>query len=71
MQVHSRKLGDIENRGESRKLYRWIGITIIVVAILVAIGIVSIHYAEGNSLFSQICYHKGAHLCFFPKVTVP
>lgn len=66
MQVHSRKPEDIENRGESRKLYRWIGIAIIVVAILVAIGIVSIHYAEGNSLISQICYHKGAHLCFFP-----
>ncbi|MDE1827391.1 MAG: hypothetical protein KGH99_02740 [Thaumarchaeota archaeon] len=71
MQVHSRKLGDVENSGKSHKLYRWIWIAMAVVAILVAIGIVSIHYAEGNSIISQICYHKGAHLCFFPKITVP
>ncbi|MDE1764820.1 MAG: hypothetical protein KGI27_00960 [Thaumarchaeota archaeon] len=70
MQVHSRKPGDTENQGKSRKLYGWIGVAIIVVAILVAIGIVSIHYAGGNYL-SQICYPKGAHLCFFPKITVP
>ncbi len=70
MQVHSGRL-DRENRGEFRKLYRWIGIVIIVVAILAAIGIVSIHYTEGNSLVNQICYHKGAHFCFFPKVTMP
>ncbi|MGB9003039.1 MAG: hypothetical protein WCC52_04455 [Nitrosotalea sp.] len=71
MQVHSRKLEGTGNRWESRKVYRWIGIAMIMIAILVVIGIVSIHYAEGGSLVGQICYHKGAHFCFFPKVTMP
>ncbi len=67
MQVHSRKLEDTDGRRKAYKLYRWIAIAVIVVAILVAIVIVSYHQAAGNSITSHVCYHGGVYLCHSPQ----
>lgn len=69
MQVHS---GTSGNRGEHIKTYKlckWTALAVIVaaiLAILVTTFILGPHLAGGNSPIDQICYHKGAHLCFFP-----
>jgi hypothetical protein len=72
MQVYSRKLGETEKHGKSRKWYMEIGIAIIMVAILVAIAILSTHQAVASphqvvasSLIGQHCFPRGAHMCFF------
>ncbi|MGI0072686.1 MAG: hypothetical protein ACREA3_02595 [Nitrosotalea sp.] len=68
MQVHSRKLEDTDGRRKAYKLYRWIAIAVTVVAILVAIFIAIPHSAVGSSPIAQVCFHKGAHLCYFPTM---
>lgn len=69
MQVHSGMSGSKGDRVRTYKVCKWSAFSVIVVAILailVTAFILSPHLAAGNSPIDQICYHKGAHLCFFP-----
>jgi len=69
MKVHSGTSGSRGNHLKAYKLCKWTAFAVImavVIAILVTALITSPHLAAGNLPIDQICYHKGAHLCFFP-----